>query len=407
MDLSFTREDLDFQQEVRDWIAEAYTPELRAKMAMSKNGYLDKEGQVEWQKKLYEKGWVAPNWPEKHGGPGLSPSQRYILNMELSAAGTPTVSPMGISMVAPVLMAFGSEEQKEKYLPPILRSDVWWCQGYSEPGAGSDLASLQMSAVRDGDDYVLNGSKIWTTHAQWADMIFCLVRTSKEGKPQEGISFIVFPMTLPGITVSALPTLDGPLEGQQEINQVFFENVRVPVAEALVGEENKGWTYAKYLLQFERGNAYAPGLRNMLRKARKIASVEQNDGAALIRDHDFSRKMANLEIKVDSLDATEQRIFSALSAGQAVGPESSMLKCEGSDTQQAITELVLEATGAYAAPFIQDSFAVARAGANVNLPMPEYAVPVAPSYFNYRKTSIYAGSNEIQRNIMAKMVLGL
>jgi alkylation response protein AidB-like acyl-CoA dehydrogenase len=407
MDLSFTREDLDFQQEVRDWIAEAYTPELRAKMAMSKNGYLDKEGQVEWQKKLYEKGWVAPNWPEKHGGPGLSPSQRYILNMELSAAGTPTVSPMGISMVAPVLMAFGSEEQKEKYLPPILRSDVWWCQGYSEPGAGSDLASLQMSAVRDGDDYVLNGSKIWTTHAQWADMIFCLVRTSKEGKPQEGISFIVFPMTLPGITVSALPTLDGPLEGQQEINQVFFENVRVPVADALVGEENKGWTYAKYLLQFERGNAYAPGLRNMLRKARKIASVEQNDGAALIRDHDFSRKMANLEIKVDSLDATEQRIFSALSAGQAVGPESSMLKCEGSDTQQAITELVLEATGAYAAPFIQDSFAVARAGANANLPMPEYAVPVAPSYFNYRKTSIYAGSNEIQRNIMAKMVLGL
>ncbi|WP_370172079.1 MULTISPECIES: acyl-CoA dehydrogenase family protein [Hyphomonas] len=407
MDLSFTKEDLEFQKEVRDWIAEAYTPELRAKMAMSKNGYLDKDGQVEWQKRLYEKGWVAPNWPEKYGGPGLSPSERYILNMELSAAGTPTVSPMGISMVAPVLMEFGSDEQKDKYLPPILRSDVWWCQGYSEPGAGSDLASLQMSAVRDGDDYVLNGSKIWTTHAQWADMIFCLVRTSKEGKPQEGISFIVFPMTLPGITVSALPTLDGPLEGQQEINQVFFENVRVPVAEALVGEENKGWTYAKYLLQFERGNAYAPGLRNMLRKARKIASLEQSEGEALIRDRDFSRKLANMEIKIDSLDATEQRIFSALSAGQAVGPESSMLKCEGSDTQQAITELILEATGAYAAPFVQDSFAVARDGANADLPMPQYAVPVAPSYFNYRKTSIYAGSNEIQRNIMAKMVLGL
>ncbi|MAN67643.1 acyl-CoA dehydrogenase family protein [uncultured Hyphomonas sp.] len=407
MDLSFTKEDLEFQQEVRDWIAEAYTPELRAKMAMSKNGYLDKEGQVEWQKRLYEKGWVAPNWPEKYGGPGLSPSERYILNMELSAAGTPTVSPMGISMVAPVLMAFGSEEQKANYLPPILRSDVWWCQGYSEPGAGSDLASLQMSAVRDGDDYVLNGSKIWTTHAQWADMIFCLVRTSKEGKTQEGISFIVFPMTTPGITISALPTLDGPLEGQQEINQVFFENVRVPIAEALVGEENKGWTYAKYLLQFERGNAYAPGLRNMLRKARKIASLEQSEGEALIRDHDFSRKLANMEIKIDSLDATEQRIFSALSAGQAVGPESSMLKCEGSDTQQAITELILEATGSYAAPFIKDSFAVARAGANADLPMPQYAVPVAPSYFNYRKTSIYAGSNEIQRNIMAKMVLGL
>ncbi|MAN47432.1 MAG: pimeloyl-CoA dehydrogenase large subunit [Alphaproteobacteria bacterium] len=407
MDLSFTKEDLEFQQEVRDWIAEAYTPELRAKMAMSKNGYLDKQGQIEWQKKLYEKGWVAPNWPEQYGGPGLSPSERYILNMELSAAGTPTVSPMGISMVAPVLMAFGSEEQKQKYLPPILRSDVWWCQGYSEPGAGSDLASLQMSAVRDGDDYVLNGSKIWTTHAQWADMIFCLVRTSKEGKAQEGISFIVFPMTLPGITVSALPTLDGPLEGQQEINQVFFENVRVPVAEALVGEENKGWTYAKYLLQFERGNAYAPGLRNLLKKARKIASVEQSNGEALIRDADFARKLAAMEIKIDSLDATEQRIFSALSAGQAVGPESSMLKCEGSATQQAITELVLEATGTYAAPFVQDSFAVARGGQNADIATPEYAVPVAPSYFNYRKTSIYAGSNEIQRNIMAKMVLGL
>jgi alkylation response protein AidB-like acyl-CoA dehydrogenase len=407
MDLAFTPEDRAFQQEVRDWIAKNYTPELRAKSAASKNGYLDKEGQVAWQKALYEKGWVAPNWPVEFGGPGLSASERYILNMELSAAGTPPVSPMGISMVAPVIMAFGSEAQKAKYLPPILRSDVWWCQGYSEPGAGSDLASLQMSAVRDGDDYVLNGSKIWTTHAQWADMIFCLVRTSREGIHQEGISFIIFPMTLPGIKISALPTLDGPAEGAQEINQVFFEDVRVPIAESLVGEENKGWTYAKYLLQFERGNAYAPGLRSMLNKARKIASVEETGGEALIRDPDFSRKLAQLEMKIDSLDATEQRIFSALSAGQAVGPESSMLKCAGSETQQAITELVVEAAGTYGAPFVRDNFAVAREGANADLPFPSYSVTAAPSYFNYRKTSIYAGSNEIQRNIMAKMVLGL
>jgi alkylation response protein AidB-like acyl-CoA dehydrogenase len=407
MDLAFTPEDRAFQQEVRDWIAKNYTPELRAKSAASKNGYLDKEGQVAWQKALYEKGWVAPNWPVEFGGPGLSASKRYILNMELSAAGTPPVSPMGISMVAPVIMAFGSEAQKAKYLPPILRSDVWWCQGYSEPGAGSDLASLQMSAVRDGDDYVLNGSKIWTTHAQWADMIFCLVRTSREGIHQEGISFIIFPMTLPGIKISALPTLDGPAEGAQEINQVFFEDVRVPIAESLVGEENKGWTYAKYLLQFERGNAYAPGLRSMLNKARKIASVEETGGEALIRDPDFSRKLAQLEMKIDSLDATEQRIFSALSAGQAVGPESSMLKCAGSETQQAITELVVEAAGTYGAPFVRDNFAVAGAGANADLPFPSYSVTAAPSYFNYRKTSIYAGSNEIQRNIMAKMVLGL
>jgi alkylation response protein AidB-like acyl-CoA dehydrogenase len=407
MDLSFTVEDAAFQQEVRAWIASAYSPDLRAKMAMSKNGYLDKEGQVAWQRKLHEKGWVAPNWPVEQGGPGLSPSQRYILNMELSAAGTPTVSPMGLSMVAPVIMAFGSEEQKKRHLPPILASDVWWCQGYSEPGSGSDLASLQMSAVRDGDDYVLNGSKIWTTHAQWADWIFCLVRTKKGVKAQEGISFIIFPMTLPGISVSALPTLDMPVEGQQEVNQVFFEDVRVPVEGSLVGKENEGWTYAKYLLQFERGNSYAPGLRNMLKKAKKIASAEQTDGDALIRDADFARKVAALEMKIDSMDATEQRIFSSLSAGQAVGPESSMLKCQGSEMQQEITELLVEAVGAYGAPFVQDSLAIARQGVNADLPMPDYAVPVTPSYFNYRKTSIYAGSNEIQRNIMAKMVLGL
>lgn len=407
MDLAFTAEERAFQTEVRDWIAENYTPELRRRMAMSKNGYLDKEGQVEWQKTLNERGWIAPNWPVEFGGAGLSATQKYILSMELAAAGTPTVSPMGISMVAPVIMAFGNDEQKAKHLPPILASDVWWCQGYSEPGSGSDLASLQMSAVRDGDEYVLNGSKIWTTHAQWADMIFCLVRTSKEGKPQEGISFIIFPMDLPGISVSALPTLDGPVDGQQEINQVFFEDVRVKIDDALIGEENKGWTYAKYLLQFERGNAYAPGLRNMLSKVKKIASLEQSGGAALILEPDFQRKLAAMEMQIDSLNANELRIFSAMSAGEPVGPKSSMLKCLGSETQQAITELMIEATGTYAAPFIQDSWAHLRDGANEDLPVPEYAIPATPSYFNYRKTSIYAGSNEIQRNIMSKMVLGL
>ncbi len=407
MDLAFTEEERAFQRTVRDWIAEHYTPDLRARMALSKNGYLDKAGQVAWQKKLAAQGWIAPNWPVEFGGPGLTATEKYILQMELAAAGTPTVSPMGVSMVAPVLMAFGSKAQQDKHLPPILNSDVWWCQGYSEPGSGSDLASLQMSAERDGDEYVLNGSKIWTTHAQWADMIFCLVRTSRTGKPQEGISFIIFPMDLPGITVRPLPTLDGPMEGEQEINQVFFENVRVPIAEALVGEKNKGWTYAKYLLQFERGNAYAPGLRSMLGKTRRIASVEMAGGAPLILDPDFRRKLAELDIHIDAMDATELRIFSALSAGEAVGPESSMLKCAGSEAQQRITELTLEATGQYAQGFVQDSWAHLRDGNNERLPIPEHAVPVAPSYFNYRKASIYAGSNEIQRNIMAKMVLGL
>jgi alkylation response protein AidB-like acyl-CoA dehydrogenase len=264
-----------------------------------------------------------------------------------------------------------------------------------------------MSAVRDGDDYVLNGSKIWTTHAQWADWIFCLVRTSKEGKPQAGISFIIFPMNLDGISVRALPTLDGPVEGEQEINQVFFENVRVPIKDSLIGEENKGWTYAKYLLQFERGNAFAPRLRHALGKVRRIASAEMSGGEPLLRDADFARKLALLEMKVESLGATEMRIFSALEAGEPVGAESSMLKCQGSETQQAITELLLEACGSYAAPFVADSWAHLRGGSNRDLPMPDYAVPVAPAYFNLRKSSIYAGSNEIQRNIMAKMVLGL
>ncbi|MEM6555889.1 MAG: acyl-CoA dehydrogenase family protein [Pseudomonadota bacterium] len=407
MDLSFTSEELAFQKDVRTWIADNYSAELKARNAMSKNGYLDKDGMLEWQRKLDEKGWFVLNWPEEFGGPGLSASERYIVNMELAAAGTPQMSPMGKSMVAPVIMAFGNDAQKAEHLPKIKRSEIWWCQGYSEPGSGSDLASLQMSAVRDGDEYVLNGSKIWTTQAQWADWIFCLVRTSKEGKPQEGISFLIFPMDLPGITVSSLPTLDGPTDNQQEINQVFFEDVRVKIDEALIGEENKGWTYAKYLLQFERGNAYAPGLKNALAKTKKLAGLEQSGGEPLLKDPDFQRKLAAMEMKIEALNATELRIFSALSAGQAVGPESSMLKCAGSEAQQAITELSLEAVGGYAAPFVQDTFAVAREGANSDLATPDYAAPVAPSYFNYRKTSIYAGSNEIQRNIMSKMVLGL
>lgn len=407
MDLSLSPADQKFQQEVRDWIAENFDAELRAKMALTKNGYVDKASQVAWQKKLASKGWIAPNWPKEYGGPGLSATQRHILHAELSGAGTPNVAPFGVSMVAPVIMAFGNEAQKKEHLPKILSSDVWWCQGYSEPGAGSDLAGLQMSAVRDGDEYVLNGSKIWTTLAQWADMIFCLVRTDKSGKPQEGISFIVFPMTLPGITIRPLPTLDGPAEGQHEINQVFFENVRVKIKDALIGEENKGWTYAKYLLEFERGNAYASGLRNMLRKVRKIASKEMAGDVPVLRDPDFARKLARTEIRVEAIDATEQRVLSALSAGQNVGPESSMLKYQGSEVQQEITELALEAAGIYGNPFVQDTLALAEPGTNAESPTPEHLLTAAPSYFNYRKTSIYAGSNEIQRNIIAKMVLGL
>ena len=403
MDLAFSDDDKAFQREVRDWIAENYDDDLRRMMGQSKNGYLNKTGQVKWQKKLASKGWATVNWPVEYGGPGFTPSQAYIFNMEMSLAGVPTASPMGLKMVAPVIMAFGTPEQKAQHLPPIINSDIWWCQGYSEPGSGSDLASLQMKAERDGDDYVLNGSKIWTTHAQWADWMFCLVRTDNSGKPQNGISFLLLRMDTPGILVKALPTLDGPAANEQEINQVFFDNVRVPVANR-IGEEGKGWTYAKYLLEFERGNAYAPGLMSQLQKVRKIASAEPGDGGEpLIRDRDFQRKLAEMEIRIESLNATEMQIFSAMGSGKPVGPASSMLKCAGSEAQQAITELALEAVGGYATPFVQDTWAMT----NDPRPGPDYAAPVAPSYFNYRKASIYAGSNEIQRNIMAKLVLGL
>jgi alkylation response protein AidB-like acyl-CoA dehydrogenase len=410
MDLAFTADDLAFQAEVRTWIQSAYTPQLRAKMALSKNGYLDKAGQLEWQHALYKKGWAATDWPVEHGGPGWSSSQRYIFNMEVSAAGCPQPSPMGLKMVAPVIMAFGNDAQKAEHLPKILASEIWWCQGYSEPGSGSDLASLQMKAektTRDGiEGYLLNGSKIWTTHAQWADWMFNLVRTSTEAKNQNGISFILVDMKTPGISVRSLPTLDGPTDGQQEINQVFYEDVFVP-ATNLIGEEGKGWTYAKYLLEFERGNAYAPGLKNALKKVKRIAAVEQAGEGVLAADPDFARKIADLEIQISVLDATELKIFSGLSSGKSVGAASSMLKCKGSEMQQAISELALEALGEAGIPFVADTWSIVDGRSNEPMPVPDYAAAVAPSYFNYRKTSIYAGSNEIQRNIMAKMVLGL
>ena len=327
--------------------------------------------------------------------------------MEMALAGAPSTSNMGLKMCAPVVMAFGTPEQKAQHLPKILSTDAWWCQGYSEPGSGSDLASLSMKAERDGDYYVLNGSKIWTTYAQWADWMFCLVRTSNEEIRQKGISFLLLEMTTPGITIVPLPTLDGPPEGDQEINQVFFENVRVPVANR-IGEEGQGWTYAKYLLQFERGNPYAAGLTNQLQKVRKIASLEPSDGGGrMIDDPDFRKKLSEMQIKVDVLNATELRMFSARTSGEAMGAASSMLKLEGSQAQQAVTELALEAAGIYAQPFVRDTWAEIRGERNEPRAGPDYAATLAPTYFNYRKTSIYAGSNEIQHNIMAKMVLGL
>jgi len=407
MDLDFSPEDLKFRDEVRAFIAEAFDDDMRAHAAQSKNAHLDKAGQVRWLKRLNEKGWIAPDWPVEYGGTGWSLGQKYIFEMEMALAGAPSTSNMGLKMCAPVVMAFGTDEQKQQHLPKILSTDVWWCQGYSEPGAGSDLASLALKAERDGDHYVLSGSKIWTTYAQWADWMFCLVRTSQESIKQMGISFLLLDMKTPGITIVPLPTLDGPRAGDQEINQVFFENVRVPVKNR-IGEEGQGWTYAKYLLQFERGSAYAPGLMNMLGKVRKIASLERDDrGGRMLDDPDFRKKLAEAEIKTEALNATELRVFAGRANGEAMGAVSSMLKLEGSQMQQVMTELALEAAGVYAQPFVQDTWAEIEGRINTPRAGPDYAATVAPQYFNYRKTSIYAGSNEIQHNIMAKMVLGL
>ncbi|WP_337189126.1 acyl-CoA dehydrogenase family protein [Phenylobacterium sp.] len=407
MNLDFSPEDLAFRDEVRAFIAEAFDDEMRAKLAQSKNHHLDKVSQVRWLKRLGEKGWIAPDWPEAYGGTGWSLGKKYVFDMEMALAGAPSTSNMGLKMCAPVVMAFGTDEQKKQHLPKILTTDVWWCQGYSEPGSGSDLASLALKAERDGDHYVLNGSKTWTTLAQWADWMFCLVRTSNEDIRQKGISFLLIDMRTPGITIRPIPTLDGPAEGEQEVNETFFDNVRVPVSNR-IGKEGEGWTYAKYLLQFERGNAYAPGLQAQLKKVRKIAGLERSDGGgAMMSDPDFRKKLSEVEIKVEALNATELRIFAGRANGDAMGAVSSMLKLEGSQMQQAITELALEAAGVYAQPFVQDTWDMLRPGGNTFRAGPDYAATVAPHYFNYRKTSIYAGSNEIQHNIMAKMVLGL
>ena len=307
MDLAFSAEDIAFRDEVRRFIAESFDEDLRTKLAQSKNGYLDRDGQLKWQRALYKKGWAAPNWPVEYGGPGWTPSQKYIFDSETSAAGTPPVVPMGLKMVAPVIMAFGTEAQKKRHLPPILASELWWCQGYSEPGSGSDLASLQMRCEDKGDHYLLNGSKIWTTHAQWADWMFNLVRTTPGGKPQDGISFLLVDMKTPGIKVEAIVTTDVPMPGQQEINQVFYDDVKVP-KENLIGEANKGWTYAKYLLEFERGNAGAPGLKRAIKKIREIARETDASGERLIDDTSFRSRLDQLEIDVTAMSRRMGRI---------------------------------------------------------------------------------------------------
>jgi len=396
MDMSFSPEELAFRDEVRTFIADNYPKDLKSRRT---RGEMSKEDILAWHRILYKKGWVVPHWPVEYGGTGWTITQRYIWNEENARAETQPLLPFGLSMVGPVIFNYGNEEQKKRFLPGILSADDWWCQGYSEPGAGSDLASLKTRAVLDGDHYVVNGHKIWTTLAQYADWMFCLVRTDPNVKAQEGISFLLIDMKTPGITVRPIITMDG----AHEVNEVFLEDVRVPV-ENRIGEENKGWTYAKFLLGNERsGIAGVARSKKAIERLKNIATAELMDGQPLIKTDEFSRKIAELEIDLSALEVTELRTLAAESKGKGPGPEASILKIKGTEIQQRITELAVEAVGNYG--FVETP--TGDTVGNEFVAGPEYSHGAAQNYFNMRKTSIYGGSNEIQHNIIAKMVLGL
>lgn len=394
MDLSFSAKDEEFRKEVVQFLDENWPAENRnGKVAFTKENY------VAWHKKLHSKGWAAPAWPVDYGGTDWTPTQQYIFNEEMAKAETFRSLAFNTSMVGPVIYTFGSDEQKKRFLPPTLNCDIWWCQGYSEPGAGSDLASLRTKAVREGDHYIVNGSKTWTTLAQYADWIFCLVRTNPDVKKQEGISFLLIDMKTPGITVRPIMTLGG----DHEVNEVFLENVKVP-AENLIGEENRGWTYAKFLLTHERSNI--AGVHASRRKLERLKEVAADTdlyapGCALVDDEDFMRTIAEIELDLMALEFTELRSLANEEAGKGPGAESSILKIRGTEIQQRISHLAVDVAGNYALPYQR------KLGHNEFPAGPDHTVHAAAHYFNYRKTSIYGGTNEIQRNIIAKAVLGL
>ncbi len=399
MNADFTAEDLKFQKEVQDFLKAEFPQDIKHKVD---NGIrLEKDDFVRWQKILYKRGWVAPNWPEEYGGTGWTPTQKYIFAMEMGLYGAMAPVAFGVNMVAPVIYTFGNEEQKKRFLPDILESNVWWCQGYSEPNAGSDLASLKTTATRDGDHYVVNGTKTWTTLGQHADWIFCLVRTDITAKKQEGISFLLIDMKTPGIKVSPIYLLDD----EPEVNEVHFDNVRVPV-ENLIGEENQGWTYAKVLLTHERTNiAQVPNSKLKLRKLRDLAEKTPDGfGGNLLNDPVFSRKLAEVEIQVLALEFAELRTLAAVSVGKAPGPESSILKIVGTEATQFIDELYMEVAGYHSLPHVPAQFAEGFSGERIGTGS---LVNSSNVYFNNRKKSIYGGSNEIQKNIISKAVLGL
>ena len=402
MDLALSPQDEAFRDEVRRFLDHNLTEDLREASRKTAGVFAEFEAGQRWHKTLARRGWSAPSWPKEYGGTGWDATQRYIFARECTAADAPRVFAMGLRMVGPVIMKFGTPEQKAKYLPRIVAGDIVFCQGYSEPGSGSDLASLRTRAVIDGDDYIINGTKIWTTGAHVADHMFCLVRTAAEGKPQDGISFVLIDsMKTPGLSVKPIVTL----AGDHEVNQVFFDNVRTPVANR-IGPENAGWTVAKYLLEFERGgDAYTPNLHARLEDVRRIAREEAADGAGkLIAERGFAERLAEAEMEIQALEMIELQVLSDLSKGKNPGTVSSAMKIRGSETLQKIDHLGIEALAWYAAPFEPEARLL---GHNEPTVVPEAGLTAMPLYLNNRASTIYAGSNEIQRNIIAKAALGL
>ncbi len=398
MDLQFTPEEEAFRAEVRAFLQEHLPRDLAAKVKAGQR--LTRFDQENWHAILNKKGWLAYHWPVEWGGTAWTPIQKFIFDDESARAGGPRLVPFGISMLGPVLIKYGSEEQKKHWLPRILDGSDWWCQGYSEPGAGSDLASLKTTAVRQGDHYIVNGQKTWTTQGQHANMMFCLARTDKAAKAQSGISFLLIDMNQPGVEVRPIRTLDG----DAEVNEVFLTDVKVPL-ENLVGEENKGWTYAKYLLTYERTGIAGVGFSvASLEKLKLIASRVQKNGKPLAEDPQFATRMAQVEIDLENMKTTNLRVLAAVQGGGVPGAESSMLKIRGTVIRQELLSLIRRAMGPYALPYIEDA---QHAGWGEPPVGPPEAATAAAAYFNYRKLSIFGGSNEIQKNIISKTILGL
>ncbi|MCT6717655.1 acyl-CoA dehydrogenase family protein [Acidovorax sp. K2F] len=398
MDLNFTPEEEAFRAEVQAFLKAKLPERIATKVKAGQR--LTKADQDEWHAILNERGWLANHWPEAYGGPGWGAVEKFIFDTECALAGGPRIVPFGVNMLGPVLIKFGNEAQKKYWLPRILSGEDWWCQGYSEPGAGSDLASVKTTAVRQGDHYIVNGQKTWTTQGQHANMIFCLVRTDREAKAQSGISFLLVDMNSPGVELRPIRTLDG----DKEVNEVFFTDVKVPV-ENLVGEENKGWTYAKYLLTYERTGIAGVGFCiAALAKLQVIAAKVIKNGKPLDQDPLFAARMAQVEIDLENMKTTNLRVIAAVAGGGVPGAESSMLKIRGTEIRQEILSLIRRAVGPYALPFIEEAQYEGYADEPVGR---KEAATAAANYFNYRKLSIFGGSNEIQKNIISKMILGL